>query len=225
MWYPKRGWFCLLGTAYTSFLQYSHIFFPTFLQLHGEELQFLHPLLQLVLSRGGHRIHLLVTPVVVFVGVGVEHLEGRRKELMEVSAHIQIEPLVPIIEMQMFPPPQQRDSGCSVSKGNFVPNCLNKTQDLQSFTFWQEPSLLWWYQWFLCRRSSWIWMGVNESVCVPNPYMIYTTKLTTRWRIRAFMTKPRLEALICPLTNRKRSEFRWPGCTVASIFLWVVWPS
>lgn len=51
---------------------------PTFLQLHGEELQFLHPLLQLVLGRGRHGIHLLVTPVVVLVGVGVEHLEGRQ---------------------------------------------------------------------------------------------------------------------------------------------------
>lgn len=52
-------------------------FFPTFLQLHREELQFLHPLLQLVLCGGGHRIHLLVTAVVVLVGVGVEHLERK----------------------------------------------------------------------------------------------------------------------------------------------------
>ena len=51
------------------------MFLPTFLQLHREELQFLHPLLQLVLCGGGHRIHLLVTPVVVLIGVCVEHLE------------------------------------------------------------------------------------------------------------------------------------------------------
>ena len=51
-----------------------HVPCPTFLQLHGEELQLLHPLLQLVLGRRGHGVHLLVAPVVVLVGVGVEHL-------------------------------------------------------------------------------------------------------------------------------------------------------
>lgn len=56
-------------------------FFPTFLQFHGEELQFLHPLLQLVLGRRGHRIHLLIPPVVILIGVSVEHLEEKHKQL------------------------------------------------------------------------------------------------------------------------------------------------
>lgn len=50
--------------------------FPTFLQLHRKELQLLHPLLQLVLRRRGNGIHLFVPPVIILVGVGVEHLEG-----------------------------------------------------------------------------------------------------------------------------------------------------
>lgn len=66
------------------------IFFPTFLQFHGEELQFLHPLLQLVLCRGGHGIHLLVTSVVVLIGVGVEHLEREREELTEAGTQNQM---------------------------------------------------------------------------------------------------------------------------------------
>lgn len=50
----------------------------TLLQLHREQLQPLHPLLQLVLRGGGHGIHVLVAPVVVLVGVGAEHLRGGR---------------------------------------------------------------------------------------------------------------------------------------------------
>lgn len=91
MWVILSTGYNVLLTGYTSLLEYSHIFFfPTFLQLHREELQFLHPLLQLILCRGRHRIHLLVTSVVVLIGVGVEHLEGRRKALTEVGTPIQI---------------------------------------------------------------------------------------------------------------------------------------
>lgn len=47
----------------------------TFLQLHGEQVQPLHPLLQLVLGRGRHGVHILVAPVVVLVRVGGEDLQ------------------------------------------------------------------------------------------------------------------------------------------------------
>lgn len=47
----------------------------TFLQLHGEQVQPLHPLLQLVLSRRRHGVHVFITPVVVLVGVRGEHLQ------------------------------------------------------------------------------------------------------------------------------------------------------
>ena len=46
----------------------------TLLDLHGEDVHLLHPLLQLVLGRGGHRVHVIVTPVVILVGVSVEDL-------------------------------------------------------------------------------------------------------------------------------------------------------
>lgn len=47
---------------------------PTFLQLHGEEVEPLHALLQLVLGRGRHGIHVLIAAVVILVGVSAEHL-------------------------------------------------------------------------------------------------------------------------------------------------------
>lgn len=46
----------------------------TLFQLHREQLQPFHPLLQLVLSRGRHGIHILVATIVVLIGVGAEHL-------------------------------------------------------------------------------------------------------------------------------------------------------
>ncbi len=49
--------------------------FSTFLQLHGEQVQPFHPLLQLVLSGRCHGIHVFITPVIVLVGVGGKHLQ------------------------------------------------------------------------------------------------------------------------------------------------------
>lgn len=78
---PVCGRLCLQGRM--SYRQRSFLirtFVPTFLQFHWEELQFLHPLLQFVLSRRGHRIHFLITPVVVLVGVGVENLNNNETQ-------------------------------------------------------------------------------------------------------------------------------------------------
>lgn len=47
---------------------------PTFLQLHGEEVEALHPLLQLVLGRRSHGVDVLIAAVVVLVGVSAEDL-------------------------------------------------------------------------------------------------------------------------------------------------------
>lgn len=49
--------------------------FSTFLELHGEQVQPLHPLLQLILCRGCHGVHIFITPVIVLVGVGGKHLQ------------------------------------------------------------------------------------------------------------------------------------------------------
>lgn len=47
----------------------------TFLQLHGKEVQLLHPFLQLVLSGGRHGVDVIVAAVVVLIGVGGEDLQ------------------------------------------------------------------------------------------------------------------------------------------------------
>lgn len=54
---------------------------PTFLQLHGEQVQPLHPLLQLVLGRRRHGVHVFVAPVIVLVRVRGEHLQAEAATL------------------------------------------------------------------------------------------------------------------------------------------------
>lgn len=56
----------------------------TFLQIHGEQLQLLHALLQLVLRRRRHGVHVVIASVVVFVGVGGEDLNaGQRSKVTQ----------------------------------------------------------------------------------------------------------------------------------------------
>lgn len=56
----------------------------TFLQLHGEQVQLLHPLLQLVLGRRRHGVHVVVAPVIVLIRVSrkdlnVGEVKGQRE--------------------------------------------------------------------------------------------------------------------------------------------------
>lgn len=48
----------------------------TFLQLHGEQVQLLHSLLQLVLGRGRHGVHVVVAAVIVLVRVSSKDLNA-----------------------------------------------------------------------------------------------------------------------------------------------------
>lgn len=49
----------------------------TFLQLHGEQVQLLHSLLQLVLGRRRHGVHVVVAAVIVLVRVSRKDLNTR----------------------------------------------------------------------------------------------------------------------------------------------------
>lgn len=49
----------------------------TFLQIHGKEVQLLHPFLQLVLRGGRHGVDVIVAAVVVLIGVGGEDLHAQ----------------------------------------------------------------------------------------------------------------------------------------------------
>lgn len=53
----------------------------TFLQLDGEQIEPLHPLLQFVLCRRSHGVHVLVPTVIVLVGVGGKHLTDEENKV------------------------------------------------------------------------------------------------------------------------------------------------
>jgi len=48
----------------------------TFHQLYRKQVQLFHSFLQLVLGRRRHGVDVVVTPIIVLVGVGGEHLHG-----------------------------------------------------------------------------------------------------------------------------------------------------
>lgn len=50
----------------------------TFLYLHRKHIHLLHPFLQLILRRRGHRIHVVIPPVVVFIRERAVHLRRHK---------------------------------------------------------------------------------------------------------------------------------------------------
>lgn len=60
--------------------------FSTFLQLYGEQVQPLHPLLQFVLCRRCHGVHIFITSVIVFIRIGGKHLQ--RNEPFEILCNV-----------------------------------------------------------------------------------------------------------------------------------------
>lgn len=53
----------------------------TFLQRNGEQIEPLHPLLQFVLCRRSHGVHVLVPTIIVLVGVGGKHLTDEENKV------------------------------------------------------------------------------------------------------------------------------------------------
>lgn len=53
----------------------------TFFDFHRENIHFLHPLLQFILCRCCHRVHLIITSVIVFIGKCGEYLNKKQKNL------------------------------------------------------------------------------------------------------------------------------------------------
>lgn len=87
-WLAKKFFLNVLYLyLYTSIGKKSFIMFGTFLQLHREQVQPLHPFLQLVLSRRCHGVHVFIAPVVVFIGVRGKHLQEETEMLNQAEKH------------------------------------------------------------------------------------------------------------------------------------------